>query len=688
MSKRDILLEIGMEEMPARFIREAIRQLEEKVINWLDEHHISHGGAQSFSTPRRLAVIIREAAEKQDDSEEEMKGPAKKIALDKDGNWSKAAIGFSRSNGMTTDDIYFKEIKGTEYAHVKRFIQGKKTIDLLPELEHIVTGLHFPNNMRWANHSIKYVRPIRWLVAMFGKEAVSFSVAGVQTDVVTRGHRFLGSQATISTPADYEKSLLDQYVIADDEKRKQMILEQIKQLEVERNWVVPTDEDLLEEVTNLVEYPTVFFGSFEESFLSLPEEVLITSMKSHQRYFPVRDRSGQLLPYFVSVRNGDSRYIETVMKGNEKVLRARLADAEFFFEEDKKLDIDVALNKLENIIYHEKIGTLAGKVKRIRKITKEICQDLHLSKEEQELADRAASICKFDLITNMVDEFPELQGIMGEKYALQKGESVQVAQAIREHYMPRHAHDRIPELTIGGVVGLADKLDTIVASFAIGLIPTGSQDPYALRRSAAGIIHILLDKNWNLSITNLLKQTIAIIQEDAIGQSEGLLKNLLEFFQLRMKFMLQERGIRHDIIDAVLGGEMNGAPDIVDRAKTLNEQKDKPDFKETIESLARVLNIARKAEPAGEIDPSLFKNGEEQILYDKYEELREIFQSRPDARARFSALKQLQPAITAYFDHTMVMAEDSAIRNNRLSQMKKLADLIGSFAQINEIHVK
>lgn len=688
MNKRDILLEIGMEEMPARFIREAIDQLEQKVIGWLDEKKIKHGEARAFSTPRRLAVIIHEAAERQEDSEEEIKGPAKKIALDENGNWSKAAIGFSRSNGMTTDDIYFKEIKGTEYAHVKRFVKGEQTSNLLPELEHIAAGLHFPNNMRWAGHSLKYVRPIRWLVAMFGNEAVPFSIAGVQTDVVTRGHRFLGDKTAIVAPAEYEGRLLDQYVIADAEKRKQLILEQMKKLEEERNWVIPIEEDLLEEVTNLVEYPTVFFGSFEEKFLSLPEEVLITSMKSHQRYFPVRDRSGRLLPYFVSVRNGNSHHIDTVTKGNEKVLRARLADAEFFFEEDKKMEIDDALKKLETIIYHEKIGTLAGKVKRIRKMTKEICLALHLPKDEQGLADRAAAICKFDLVMNMVDEFPELQGIMGEKYALQKGEPADVARAIREHYQPRHARDSVPALTIGAVVGIADKLDTIVSSFAIGLIPTGSQDPYALRRSASGIIHILIDKNWNISLTDLLEKTIAITKEDSIGESKGLLENVLQFFRLRMKFMLQEHNIRHDIIDAVLGGAMDGVPDIMERAQTLEERKDDPDFKETIESLARVLNIAQKAGKEDKIDPALFKSSEEQNLYKEYIRLSDTFRARHGAKSRFSALKQLKPAITNYFDHTMVMADDIAIRNNRLAQMKKLADLIGSFAQMNEIIVK
>jgi glycyl-tRNA synthetase beta chain len=662
--------------------------LEEKIVRWLDEKKIGHGGTKAFSTPRRLAVIVLDAAEKQEDSEEEIKGPAKKIALDGDGNWSKAAMGFSRSNGMTTDEIYFKEVKGTEYAYVKRYIQGRPTMELLPELEYIVKDLHFPNHMRWGSHSLKYVRPIRWLAALFGGEIIPFSVAGVQTGAVTRGHRFLGNEKAIPSPSEYEKCLEDGHVVADSAKRKQIILEQIGRLEEEKNWTVPIDEDLLEEVTNLVEYPTVFFGSFAETFLSLPEEALITSMKSHQRYFPVRNRSGRLLPYFVSVRNGDSRHIETVRKGNEKVLRARLADAEFFYEEDQKMDIDDALKKLEAIIYHEKIGTLANKVERTRKLAKAICQDLDMTKAEREWVDRAAAICKFDLMTHMVDEFPELQGIMGEKYALKKGEPPVVAQAIREHYQPRHARDSMPESAVGAVVGIADKLDAIVSSFAVGLIPTGSQDPYALRRSASGIIHILLHKGWNLSLAGLLEKAVALINEDEIGESKGLMGHLSEFFGLRLKFMLQEHGIPHDIIDAVLGGAMEGVPDILDRAQTLHERKAEPEFKETIESLARVLNIAQKAEGAGDIDPSLFQGGEEQALYSQYIALQQTFESDSDAEDRFLALQQLKPAITAYFDHTMVMAEDPAIRNNRLAQMKKLADLIGSFAQMNEIQVK
>ncbi|WP_144460182.1 glycine--tRNA ligase subunit beta [Siminovitchia fortis] len=688
MNKRDLLLEIGLEEMPARFIHGSIQQLEEKIRNWLDENGIEHGRLYPFSTPRRLAVLVKDVAEAQQDTEEEAKGPAKKIAQDENGNWSKAALGFSRSQGMSPDDIYFKEIKGVEYAHIKRFIKGEKTIDLLAQLQKLVEGMHFPNSMKWGSHQLRYIRPIRWLVALFGNEVIPFTVAGVSAGTMTKGHRFLGKDISINHPEDYEKALKSQFVIVNEETRKQKIAAQIADLEKENGWVVPAENDLLEEVTNLVEYPAAFYGKFDEKFLALPEEVLITSMKTHQRYFPVKDSKGNLLPYFVSVRNGDKSHIDTVAKGNEKVLRARLADAEFFFEEDQKLEIQDALKKLESIIYHEKIGTLAQKVNRVQKITQQLSSLLGLSEDEKQLADRAAEICKFDLVTNMVDEFPELQGVMGEKYALQKGENEEVAKAVNEHYKPRHAQDGIPESLTGAIVGVADKMDTIVTAFAVGLIPTGSHDPYALRRNATGVVNILKGMNWNISLEELLHCVIEITKEDVNIETAELTESLIQFFKLRIKHLLQEENIRYDIIEAVMGGELNGIPDIIGRAGTLDEHKDEGDFKETIESLARVMNIARKAEDDCEVNAALLENKEEKQLYQEYQKVLNIFKSENNPEGRFTALKNLSPVISAYFDHTMVMAEDGKIRKNRLAQMKKLSDLIGSFAMMNEIQVK
>jgi len=685
MSNRDLLLEIGIEEMPARFINNAIRELSEKLESWFEENKLKFTEMKLFSTPRRLAVVVKNVATAQSDTEEEVKGPAKKILFDSEGNWSKAALGFTKSNGLTVEDIYFKEIKGVEYAHATKFVKGEETIQLLPQLANVISSLHFPNSMRWGGENLRFLRPIRWLVALFGNETVSIEIAGVKASNITHGHRFLGETIPLIAPNDYEKVLLGQFVLAKYEERKEAIQEQIKRLEDEQNWIIPVDEELLEEVTNLVEYPTVFFGTFNKDFLNLPEEVLITSMKSHQRYFPVKNKSGKLLPYFVAVRNGDHRHIDTVAKGNEKVLRARLSDADFFYQEDQKIPIDHNLRKLESIVYHEKIGTLAEKVKRIRKITEEIGRLVSLTDQELKIADRAAEICKFDLVTNMVNEFPELQGVMGEKYALQQGELPGVAKAIQEHYKPRHAEDSVPQTTIGSIISMADKLDSIVSSFAIGLIPTGSQDPYALRRQASGIIQILLEKEWNISLSDLLKKVIVIEKGDL---DDVLYKQLETFFKLRIQHVLEEKEIRYDLIEAVLGGEFNSVKDIVDRAETLQSRKEQSSFKGTIESLSRVLNIAGKAELYGEINPDLFENEYEANLYEQSKQLLNYLETTASSRERFDAISSLETAISTYFDHTMVMAEQEEIKRNRLTQMRELSKLIGAYASMNVIVVK
>ncbi|MEK3890695.1 glycine--tRNA ligase subunit beta [Bacillus sp. FSL K6-3431] len=687
MNNRDLLLEIGIEEMPARFILGAVDTFEKKMLSWLDENRIVHGEIQAFSTPRRIAILVKNVAEFQQDMEQEAKGPAKKVALDQDGNWSKAAIGFSRSQGVNAEDIFFKELKGVEYAYVKKFTKGKGTMTLLPEMGDLIKSLHFPNNMRWGDLDIRFLRPIRWIVALFGQEIIPFSVANIHASAKTDGHRFLGKKIELSTPADYENVLQGQYVIADYQTRLQMIKEQITKLSEDKRWFIPEDNDLMSEVTNLVEYPTVFAGAFHEDFLQLPEEVLITSMKAHQRYFPVKDEAGALLPYFIGVRNGNENHIETVTRGNEKVLRARLADADFFYKEDQKMLIEQSLMKLDAIIYHEKIGTLAEKVHRIRKIAVELTGMIDLPEEVKQRTDRAAEISKFDLVTNMVNEFPELQGIMGEKYALQQGENPEVAKAVNEHYQPRHADDTVPASTIGALVSIADKLDSIVTSFAIGLIPTGSQDPYALRRQTTGIIHILLEKNWNISLTDLLEKAIRITS-NSLDVKDDLFPQLRQFFKLRIKYILQEEGIRHDIVESVLEGEFNSVPDIVGRAKALDMMKEDEKFKETIESLSRVLNIASKCREGLTVNPTLFENNYEKALYEKWQALQEVSVSELKPADRLVSLASLQPSISAYFEHTMVIAEQETLKDNRLSQMKQLANLIGAYAAMNIIQVK
>ncbi|MDM5221952.1 glycine--tRNA ligase subunit beta [Peribacillus sp. NJ11] len=686
MSKRDLLLEIGLEELPARFVTASMKQLSDKVQQWLTEKAIDFGTVEAFSTPRRLAILVKEVEESQKDIEEEAKGPAKKIALDSEGNWSKAALGFVRGQGMTSEDIYFKELKGVEYAHVNKFIKGQQTVQLLSELQEIISGMTFPKNMRWANQELRFVRPIKWLIALFGNDVVPFSIADVETGRETKGHRFLGDSSIIEQPDQYEETLKEQFVMADPDKRRQVILDQIKGLEQEKGWIIPVDEELLEEVNNLVEYPTVLFGQFEEEFLELPAEVLITSMKEHQRYFPVKDQDGKLLAFFVTVRNGDDRHLDKVSKGNEKVLRARLSDAAFFYKEDQKKGISEALKKLDSIVYHEEIGTLAEKAARVTAVTGALADALNL-KAEKEMALRTAEIAKFDLVSHMVYEFPELQGYMGEKYALLKGEAKEVAAAINEHYMPRHADDNVPPSVIGAVVSLAEKIDTLASFFAIGVIPTGSQDPYALRRQASGVVQILAEKKWNIPLEELIVLGLKGLE------SKGILKRELEevkadmftFFKARVKHLLQEQQIRYDLIDAVLLNEIGYIHSIVERAHVLDAKKDEEGFKESLEALSRVMNIAVKCDNKVTVDPSAFENDQETALYEKFQKVAMRYTESKDENERFEQLVSLQTEIESYFENTMVMADDEAIRNNRLSLMKEISDLIAGFAAMNKI---
>ncbi|MDU1428894.1 MAG: glycine--tRNA ligase subunit beta, partial [Enterococcus faecalis] len=555
---KDLLLEIGLEEMPAHVVTPSRIQLEEKVIKFLDEHHLDYETVRSFATPRRLAVKVTAIPEKQADVEEEVKGPAKKIALDAEGNWSKAAQGFVRGQGVTTEDIVFKELNGVEYVYVTKFTKGQSAKEVLTKLNDVITSLTFPVTMHWANYDFEYIRPIHWIVALLDDEVIPFKVLDVTTGQTSRGHRFLGDDVTFQHANEYEAKLKEQFVVVQPNERKQMIVDQANALAAEKNWQLALDEELLEEVTNLVEYPTAFVGSFDEKYLSVPDEVLVTSMKEHQRYFEVRNDQGLLMPHFIAVRNGDNVHLENVIKGNEKVLIARLEDAEFFYNEDKKLTIEACVEKLKNVTFHEKIGSIYEKMQRVALIAQIIGRKVGLSEEELEDLKRASEIYKFDLVTNMVGEFPELQGIMGEKYALLQGEKPAVATAIREHYLPTSSEGELPETAIGAVLALADKLDSVFSFFSVGMIPTGSNDPYALRRQTYGVIRIIEDKGWTFPLVQLQTEVDEAVNQDV--EKYGVLLNegqaeVVEFVKARLRQLLMTKNVRHDIIDAVVSAE-------------------------------------------------------------------------------------------------------------------------------------
>ncbi|SFP21051.1 glycine--tRNA ligase subunit beta [Salibacterium halotolerans] len=691
MSNQHFLLEIGMEEMPARFVTDAMQQLQQKVGRWLTENRLAYESIDAFSTPRRLAVRVNNLAGMQEDVVEEAKGPARQIALDEEGNWTKAAAGFARGQGAELDDLYFQDVKGSEYVFVRKEEKGKPAAELLKGIDEVITGLTFPKNMRWSTYDLRFVRPIHWLTAVLGSDVIPFTITDVDSGRLSHGHRVLGGPVDIPDAGSYEQALLEQYVMAEPKRRRETIRQQLQDMADKENWNILITEDLLEEVNNLVEYPTALYGRFEERFLELPEEVLITSMREHQRYFPVEDKNGHLIPYFVTVRNGNADYLENVQKGNEKVIRARLSDAVFFYEEDQKLTPDGATAKLDSIVFHENLGTIGDKVRRVQDLASSYGSLFQLNENMAADTQRAAAISKFDLVTLMVDEFTELQGLMGEKYALLAGENPEAAQAVREHYKPKHASDDVPASRPGAVLGLAEKMDTIAACFGIGLIPTGSQDPHGLRRQAAGAARILMEHEVAVPLETFVHQAVheagetGLLQQDAGAVEE----EILSFFRLRLKTLLDEQGIRHDIADAVLEHPGRQVREVTGKAAFLQSISDDASFKDTVEALSRVTNIARKAEDnLVDVQENLLEGDEEVQLYHAAGKLEEELTDaldKADIQTAYNQLEALKPLIDSYFDHVMVMADDEAVKNNRLAMMKQLSSEISRFADFRQI---
>ncbi|MEK0313021.1 glycine--tRNA ligase subunit beta [Cohnella sp. 56] len=691
---KDLLLEIGLEEVPARFVRGAVEQLKDKTEKWLADNRLAHEGVTAYATPRRLAVIVKRLADRQEDVSEEVKGPSLKIAKDAGGAWTKAALGFARSNAAEPEALFVRELAGVEYVYARKSSIGVAASELLPgALPAIVTSMTFPKNMRWGAYELRFVRPIRWLVALHGSEVVPFSITDVQTGRTSRGHRFLGSDTDIAEPSQYVAKLREQHVIVDIEERREAILAQLGELAKSRGWEIAIKDDLLEEVLFLVETPTALAGSFDPAFLDIPQEVLITSMREHQRYFPVLDAQGKLQPHFVTVRNGDAASLDMVARGNEKVLRARLSDAKFFYAEDQKGKIDAFLHKLESIVYHEELGTVADKVRRVRATADKLAELLRADETVRAQVGRAADICKFDLVTQMVYEFPELQGIMGEDYALKFGEEPAVAKAINEHYSPRNASDNPPASLVGAIVGIADKLDTIVGCFLIGIIPTGSQDPYALRRQAAGIVSTLLAHGLELRLSELFKLSLDVFAAAGLGKREAfdVSKDLSEFFALRVKNVLTEQQIRYDVTDAVLGAGCDDVRRTVLRAKALQAAAagdSREAFRPAAEAFGRVANLAAKAGDSRQIDASLFADPAEGALYEAWMKAHgTIVTATAEAKLTeaLSALSELSGPIAAFFEAVMVMADDEAIRRNRLALLGLIADDVRGFADFAKL---
>ncbi|MCQ2570322.1 MAG: glycine--tRNA ligase subunit beta, partial [Limosilactobacillus sp.] len=574
-----------------------MRQLQTRVEKYLTEQRIEFDQITAYSTPRRLALEITGLSDKQPDIDESVKGPAKKIALDDEGNWSKAAIGFTKGQGVSVDDIEFKEIKGTEYVFVNKHVAGKSVAEVLSGLNDVITSMTFPTLMKWAEYKLDFIRPIHWLVSLLDDEIVPFKILDVEADRHTKGHRFLGHDLTIKTATDYVQTLKDDFVIVDPAERKALIKDQIEAIVAEHNWTLDWDEELLEEVNNLVEWPTSFAGKFDEKYLVLPEEVLITSMKDNQRFFCVRDQAGKLQPAFIAVRNGNTDYLDNVIAGNERVLVPRLEDAKFFYEEDQKVTVDEYAQRLTRVSFHDQISSMADKMKRTRVIAELLAKELNFT--DQEVADlqRAADIYKFDLTTQMVGEFSELQGVMGEIYANLMGENNVVATAIREHYMPISAEGALPSTKVGALLAVADKLDSIFSFFAVDLIPSGSNDPYALRRQAYGIVRILNDQQWHLPIFSVQAQLPSLFAAAGLTPKYEVAKNadqVQSFFMDRMKQFFSLAKISHDVVDAVTEVPATDLLSVMSAAKVLAAHHQDAGLKDQMEALTRVIRLAKK----------------------------------------------------------------------------------------------
>ena len=667
---KDLLFEIGAEEIPAGFMPNILGQLKQLAETKLNDAHLPFESIETYGTPRRLALIVKGLADASAEISERHKGPSASIAYDADGNATKAAIGFARGKGLDVADLIVED--GYIYAETKTAGVPAKDIvtEMLPQL---ITGLNFPKSMHWGDLDAKFVRPVRWLVALLDEEVIPVEFATVQSGNVSRGHRFLGAdEITIKNAASYVDTLKENFVMVDQDARRELISKQLHDIAASKNASIVWDDDLLEEINYLVEWPTALCGGFEESYLALPDAAIITPMKDHQRYFPLVDQEGKLLPMFLTVRNGSDHSIEVVQAGNERVLRARLDDAKFFFNEDRKKPLIDRQDGLTKIVFQEGLGNLADKTERLLKLGRVFGEECGLHEDAAVVLERATELAKTDLTTGMVTEFTELQGVMGKEYALLDGESPEVAEAIFEQYLPRFAGDVLPQTEAGKVLSIIDKVDNIVATFSRGLIPTGSQDPYALRRQTIGILNILLGSEWNISLRPIFKASMELLNVAADKQEE-LLNQVEEFFTLRLKNIFLDREVPHHVIDLLLSNNELSVADAEGLVNALLANRIDENV-ELVQAYTRMYNLVKDVEYTG-VNSDLLKEDAEKALFEaasKASEASLAAWEAGDYAAVVAVPATLVPTINQFFEDVMVMDKDEAIKANRL-QLVRLA---------------
>ncbi|HZK32929.1 MAG TPA: glycine--tRNA ligase subunit beta [Tissierellaceae bacterium] len=686
---KNYLLEIGVEELPARHIDDALKELELNTVNMLKEERINYKEVKPYTTPRRLTLIIEGLDEKQSDLKENIKGPAKRIAFDEEERPTRALQGFMKGQGVDISSIYTEEFNGEEYVFTNILKKGKTLEEVINiHMPNIIKSIHFPKSMKWGGKNLRFSRPIRWLVSMLNNDIVPFDLEGIPVSNITKGHRFLGSDSIkIDHVNNYIGLLRKNYVIVDQKERKEIIKYGAEKLAKEKGGNLQIDEELLNEVTNLVEYPTPLIGRIKEEYLKLPEDIVITPMKEHLRYFPVLNDKNKLLPYFITVRNGNEDYIETVIKGNEKVLGARLEDAKFFYMDDIKEPLETYVEDLKGIVFQEKLGTLYDKTMRVGKLANKIGESLEVGEETESNIERAAYLSKADLVTKVVTEFTELQGKMGMEYAKISKEKEIVSLAILEQYLPRFAGDKLPTTTAGTVLSMADKFDTIAGLFAIGIHPTGSQDPFGLRRQALGIINIILEKKLNLSIDETISTALYMYVDinRLAFDYEKVKGEIIDFFKGRIESMFISMGIRYDVVDALIDADVKDIYDTKIKADELNKWLEE-ELSEVLISFKRIANLVEKTS-SQEVNKDLLVN-EELNLYESHRDVEEKIDKLIEKKDYYEALEELstlQEPIDDYFDNVMVMVEDEKIKNNRLGLLRKIYDTMLKICDLSKI---
>lgn len=688
MDMANLLYEIGTEEMPAQYMPGILKEYQELAGKKLAEARIPFSTVKVYGTPRRMAFLAEGVAEKQEDSNVESKGPSLKIAFDKDGNATRAAQGFARGQGVDVKDLVQKD----GYVYAVKHLEGKKTIDLLPAiLDDILHSLNFPKTMRWADYDFGFVRPFRWMVALLDDKVIPVEANDVKSGREARGHRFLSNHLiTIPDAAAYEKTMEDNFVMVDVDKRREIIRKQIEDLAVAEGGKAAISPDLLEEVTFLVEYPTALCGHIDDKYLRLPDCAIITPMRDHQRYFPMFDKDGKLMPKFITVRNGGKEHLDIVTHGNERVLRARLDDAVFFFDNDRKKSLAQHREGLHEVAFQHGLGNMYDKTERLQKLCDVLVKATGLEADAKAV-ERAALLSKADLVTGMVTEFTELQGTMGKEYALLDNEGEKVAQAIGEQYMPRFAGDELPQSNEGRILAVADKLDNIVATFSRGMAPTGSQDPYALRRQALGILNIVADGDVHFPLRAVLAETLKNLPVEVENEAR-LLDEVADFFAQRAKNMLLDKGVRYDVVDAVLAAPgLDDLADIFVRADALSAYLETEKAADSIQAFTRVENISKNNVVEAPVDAALFQDAAEKALYEAVKKVAAA--SAPLAADRkyadlLAANDELAAPVNAFFDAVMVMDKDEKVKNNRLALLNQVKKQVNQVADLSQLVMK